>query len=37
VEILGGLSAGETVIVDGTQKAREGQPVSILKNETAGS
>ena len=36
VEILSGLSAGETVIVDGTQKAREGQPVSILATE-AGS
>ena len=30
VEILEGLSAGESVIVDGTQKARDGQPVSIL-------
>lgn len=30
VEILTGLSAGEAVIVDGTQKARDGQPVSIL-------
>jgi len=30
VEILDGLSAGDLVIVDGTQKAREGQPVSIL-------
>jgi len=33
VEILTGLSAGETVIVDGTQKAREGQAVSILVRE----
>lgn len=33
VEILEGLSAGELVIVDGTQKARDGQPVSILKFE----
>ncbi len=33
VEILSGLSAGETVIVDGTQKAREGQAVSILGRE----
>jgi len=33
VEILDGLSAGDLVIVDGTQKAREGQPVSILKIE----
>jgi len=30
VEILTGLAAGENVIVDGTQKARNGQPVSIL-------
>ena len=35
VEILDGLSAGELVIVDGTQKAREGQPVSILQIEGA--
>lgn len=34
VEILSGLSAGERVIVDGTQKAREGQPVSILATES---
>jgi len=33
VEILEGLSAGELVIVDGTQKAREGQPVTILRRE----
>jgi len=33
VEILDGLLAGELVIVDGTQKAREGQAVSILKIE----
>jgi membrane fusion protein (multidrug efflux system) len=33
VEILSGLSAGESVIVDGTQKAREGQAVSILDRE----
>jgi len=33
VEILEGLSAGESVIVDGTQKARAGQPVSILVRE----
>lgn len=33
VEILEGLSAGESVIVDGTQKARDGQPVSILVRE----
>ena len=30
VEILDGLSAGEMVIVDGTQKARDGQAVRIL-------
>jgi membrane fusion protein (multidrug efflux system) len=33
VEILAGLTAGEAVIVDGTQKARDGQPVSILERE----
>lgn len=33
VEIISGLSAGERVIVDGTQKAREGQPVEILVRE----
>ena len=33
VEILEGLSAGELVIVDGTQKARDGKPVHILKTE----
>lgn len=37
VEIIAGLSAGDTVIVDGTQKAREGQPVEILVRETGGS
>ncbi len=37
VEILSGLSEGETVIVDGVQKAREGQPVNILKTESASS
>jgi membrane fusion protein (multidrug efflux system) len=31
VEILSGLAAGETVIVEGTQKARAGQPVEILE------
>lgn len=31
VEILDGLSAGEQVIVDGTQKARHGQPVRIIE------
>jgi membrane fusion protein (multidrug efflux system) len=34
VEILDGLSVGELVIVDGTQKAREGKAVQILKIET---
>jgi membrane fusion protein (multidrug efflux system) len=29
VEILKGLNAGENVIVDGTQKARDGQPVIV--------
>ena len=33
VEILAGLSAGEMVIVDGTQKARDGQAVSIMDRE----
>ncbi|MGA9575246.1 MAG: efflux RND transporter periplasmic adaptor subunit [Lysobacterales bacterium] len=33
VEIISGLSPGEIVIVDGTQKAREGQPVEILERE----
>lgn len=33
VEIVSGLSAGEAVIVDGTQKARAGQPVEILLRE----
>ena len=35
VEILSGLSAGEIVIVDGTQKAREGRTVTIIKMEKA--
>jgi len=34
VEILTGLSAGELVIVDGTQKARAGQAVNILSTES---
>ena len=33
VEILSGLSAGELVIVDGIQKARDGQAVSIIGTE----
>ena len=35
VEILEGLSAGELVIVDGTQKARNGQPVKILGRQAS--
>jgi len=31
VEILSGLRAGETVITEGTQKARPGQPVEVLE------
>jgi membrane fusion protein (multidrug efflux system) len=31
VEILDGLEEGDRVIVDGTQKARDGQPVKILR------
>lgn len=30
VEILGGIAAGDRVIVEGTQKARPGQPVEVL-------
>ncbi|MEM1411780.1 MAG: efflux RND transporter periplasmic adaptor subunit [Pseudomonadota bacterium] len=30
VEILGGLSDGDRVIIEGTQKARPGQPVTVL-------
>jgi len=37
VEIISGLSAGEVVIVDGTQKARDGQPVEILLREAGTS
>jgi len=37
VEIIEGLNAGETVIVDGTQKAREGQAVTILERGTGDS
>jgi len=33
VEILEGLSAGEMVIVDGTQKARDGQAVKIMTRQ----
>ena len=31
VEVIGGLAAGERVITEGTQKARDGQPVRVLK------
>lgn len=31
VEILAGLEAGERVVVEGTQKARSGQPVAIAE------
>ena len=34
IEILAGLEAGERVIVEGTQKARNGQAVAILNAET---
>lgn len=34
VEILGGLSAGDRVIVEGTQKARSGESVTILDATT---
>lgn len=37
VEILEGLEPGERIIVEGTQKARNGQPVSVLERpETRG-
>ncbi len=29
IEILGGLVAGERVVTEGTQKARDGQPVTV--------
>jgi membrane fusion protein (multidrug efflux system) len=35
VEILEGLSEGELVIVDGTQKAKDGQAVKILSREAS--
>lgn len=35
VEILEGLAAGERVIVEGTQKARDGQPVRIVDSLAA--
>lgn len=33
VEVLEGLTAGERVIVEGTQKARDGRPVSVLRTQ----
>jgi membrane fusion protein (multidrug efflux system) len=35
VEVLEGLSPGETVIVEGTQKARPGQPVTVIERQEA--
>lgn len=35
VEIIEGLTAGENVIVDGTQKAREGRPVKVMNVSTS--
>lgn len=37
VEIIEGLTAGEKVIVDGTQKARDGQAVEVIETEVASS
>jgi len=34
VEILDGLKAGERVIIEGTQKARDGQPVNVLETRS---
>jgi len=34
VEILGGLAAGELVVVHGTLKVRPGQPVSVMAEQT---
>ena len=31
VEMLAGLDEGERVIIDGTQKARDGQPVKVVE------
>lgn len=33
VEVLDGINAGERVITEGTQKARDGRPVTILRTE----
>ena len=30
VEIIGGLAAGEVIVVEGTQKALPGQPVRVI-------
>jgi membrane fusion protein (multidrug efflux system) len=35
VEILGGIEAGDRVIVEGTQKVRSGQPVDVLPQGTS--
>ena len=37
VEILDGLLPGERVIVQGTQKARSGQPVRVIRTQEAGA
>jgi hypothetical protein len=37
VEILEGLVAGERIVVEGTQKARNGQVVKILATADSGS
>jgi membrane fusion protein (multidrug efflux system) len=35
VEILGGLAAGERVVVEGTQKVRHGQPATVVETREA--
>lgn len=37
LEVLSGLQAGEWVITEGTQKARDGQMVRIIRSQPAGS
>ena len=37
LEVLSGLQAGEWVITEGTQKARDGQVVRIIRSQPAGS
>lgn len=37
VEVLEGLAAGETVIAEGTQKVRPGQPVRVVERLSTGS